>query len=88
MEMEFMSKQLQGLYSWITLRQEGSKLMGHCSICARHKDELPTVPGKAWCLPYGVELLEFNTYTDATWRKVKDKAYNHSRRASHIQLSQ
>ena len=71
-ELQSRHKQLQGRHSWVASRQEGGKLMGHCAICAKHKDKLRRNHQKGWCLPYAVELYD-NTYTDDDWNKVVDK---------------
>ena len=68
-EMDSMRKKLQGMYSWIAIRQSGSKLLGYCPICTKHKDKLPPSRQRAWTEPFGVELYD-KTYTIADINKA------------------
>lgn len=76
-----MAWKLKQLYSWVVVYQEGNKLLGHCSICAKHKDE-PGAP-RAWSRTHGVELYNQMGYSDDDWDRSKDKTNNHGRTPFH-----
>ena len=81
METDFIAAKLQMMHSWIAVRQRGSKLLGHCSICEGHKN-LPGAP-TAWNRAWEIELHDSTRYTDYGWAKTKDKARNHCRSTFH-----
>ena len=73
-------------FSWIAVRQQGNKLLGHCSIYEKNRLEHGSPKVSAWSCALGVELLDLKRYTDKGWLETKDKARNYQRHAGHQQL--
>ena len=79
-------KYRMGRFSWLVSKQQGSMLMGHCSICSNLLSRKAKMcPG--WAHADTVELLDVSSATREDVIRIYDRARQHAKSASHKELA-